>query len=93
MIGKTPKFTFFKSRFLREKLIFFVQFFFFFPDKIRFYYTFDCARFYRIFSQTADLCNIPLYASQYFGKSEDFRKYWGAYTGMLPKSAVCKNIR
>ena len=78
MTEKISKFMIFKSRFLREKILFFVQVFF--PDKI-WIYTFDCARFYRISVHPASLAKEPVYISKYFRKIEIFRKYLDIHTG------------
>ena len=87
--GKSSKFTILKSRFLHEKIIFFIQDFF--PDKI-WIYTFDCARFYHISVQPAGIFQEPVWIPLYFRKLSDFRKYWGIYTGSWNIPAGCKEI-
>ena len=72
MTGKISKFMIFKSRFLREKILFFVQGFF--PDKI-WIYTFDCARFYRISVRATTFAKEPVCISKYFREISISRKY------------------
>ena len=89
MTEKCSKFIIFKSRFLREKILFFVQVFF--PGKI-WIYTFDCARFYHISVHRATLAKEPVCISKYFRKSADFREYLDIHTGSLAKVARCPEI-
>ena len=90
MTEKHPKFMIFKSRFLREKIIFFIQVFF--PDKI-WIYTFDCARFYRISVHATTFAKEPVCISKYFRKISISRKYLDMHTGSLAKVVACTEIR
>ena len=86
---KCSRFIIFKSRFLREKIIFFIQDFF--PGKI-WIYTFDCAWFYHISLQPAGIFQKPVRISLYFRKSSDFRKYRDIRTDFWNIPAGCIEI-